>query len=167
MSRPEPHRSSSAGPRAIAGRRLACGVLLAVGQLATTACYAFVPTTSTALPEATPVTVRLTAAGSVALQPALGQNVSEIEGAVVKSTADSLTLAVSKMYTSTRQSFESSGTTQSFARGVIEQVEVRTFSKKRTVLMILGGVALGIGATAGVKSAGGNNPPDGPGTTPP
>ncbi|MCC7051687.1 MAG: hypothetical protein IT355_00380 [Gemmatimonadaceae bacterium] len=163
----EPHRSSSAGPRNIAARRLACGALLAVGQLATTACYAFVPTTNTALPEATPVTVRLTAAGSVALQSALGQNVNEVEGAVLRSSPDSLVVSVAKMYTTTRQQFESSGTTTSIPRGMIEEVQVRTFSRKRTVLTALGALALGIGGAASVAAGGGNAPPPGGGTTPP
>ena len=163
----EPYRSTSAGPRAIAVRRLACGVVLAVGQFTTTACYAFIPTTNTALSEATPVTVRLTAGGSVALQQALGQNVNEVEGTVLRSTADSLTLAVQKMYTSTRQSFESSGTTTSIARGYIDAVQVRTFSRKRTVLTILGGLAIAIGGAAGVSAGGGNSAPTQGGTTPP
>ena len=164
---PEPHRSTSAGPRAFAVRRLVCGVVLAVGQLSTTACYAFIPTTNSALPEATPVTVRLTAGGSVALQSMLGQNVNEVEGAVLRSTADSLTVAVEKMYTSTRQSFASSGTTTSIPRGYIETVQVRTFSRKRTVLMILGALALAIGGAASVGAGGGNAEPGGGGTIPP
>jgi hypothetical protein len=163
----EPQRSSSAGSRNIAARRLVCGIALAVCQLTTTACYAFIPTTSTVLPETTPVTVRLSAAGSVALQQSLGQNVNEVEGAVLRSGPDSLVVAVEKMYTSTRQSFESSGTTTSLPRSYIEEVKVRTFSRKRTVFTILGALALGIGGAASVAGGGGNAPPDGGGTTPP
>jgi hypothetical protein len=121
-------------------------------------CYAFIPSTSTALPEQTQVTVRLTLGGTVALQPTLGQGVNELDGTVVRSTADSLVLAVQKMYTMARQTFESTGTTTAIPRPYIESVKVRTFSRKRTVFTVLGALALAIAAAAGVSAAASGDP---------
>jgi hypothetical protein len=123
-----------------------------------TACYAFVPTTNAVLPAATPVTVTLTLGGTVALQSTLGQGVNELEGTIVRSTSDSLVLAVDKMYTVTRQSFASSGTTAAIPRPYINEVKVRTFSRKRTVFTALGALAVAIAAAraAGLGSASGD-----------
>ena len=128
-------------------------------------CYAFIPTTNTALPEQTQVTVRLTLGGTVALQPTLGQGVNELDGTVVHSTPDSLVLAVQTMYTMARQTFESSGTTAAIPRPYIESVKVRTFSRKRTVFTVLGALALAIATAAGAKALVSGDP--GGGVTPP
>jgi hypothetical protein len=160
-------RSVNAGPQRIAARRLIGALMAFVGTLATTGCYAFIPTTSTSLAETTPVTVSLTTAGSVALQSTLGAGVNEVEGTVVRSTSDSLVVAVENMYTTGRQKFASSGSTTSLPRGYINDVKVRTFSRKRTVLMVVGGVtvaalagaAAGGGVFSGGDNGGGGNPP--------
>ena len=128
-------------------------------------CYAFIPTTSPTLAEQTPVTVRLTLGGTVALQPVLGQGVNELEGTVVRATADSLVLSVQNMYTMSRQTFESSGTTSAIPRSYIESVKVRTFSRKRTVFTVLGALALAIAAAAAATSLVSGDP--GGGVTPP
>jgi hypothetical protein len=163
----EYHCSVNAGPRNIAARRLiAMATLLpAVGSLS--GCYAFIPTTSPSLAEATPVTVSLTLGGTVALQETLGQGVNEIEGTVLRSTNDSLVIAVENTYTTSRQKFSSSGTTAAVPRPYINQVKVRTFSKRRTVYMILGGVIVAAVAGASVAAGGGNSPPVDPGPIPP
>lgn len=150
--------SINAGPRSIAARR-SIGVALCLSMLQSmNGCYAFIPTTTTALPEQTPVTVRLTLGGTVALQPVLGQGVNELEGTVVRSTADSLVIAVQDMYTLSRQTFASSGTTSAIPRPYIESVKVRTFSRKRTVLTVLGTLALAIAAAATVKAVASGDP---------
>ncbi len=160
------HRSIDAGPRNIAARR-SIGVTLAfMSLLSMNGCYAFIPTTNTALTERTPVTVRLTLGGTVALQPSLGQGVSELEGTVLRSSNDSLVIAVEDMYTVGRQKFESSGTTASIPRSYIEDVKVRTFSRKRTTFTILGALAVAIGGAASV-SANASGTPGGGGVIPP
>ena len=152
------HRSLDAGPRSIAARRLIGVALSGVALLSMNACYAFVPTTNAALPVATPVTVTLTLGGTVALQPTLGEGVTELEGTIVRATPDSLVLAVEKMYTVTRQAFASSGTTAAIPRPYINEVKVRTFSRKRTVFTIMGALAAAIAAAraAGLGSASGD-----------
>lgn len=163
---PERPRSVNAEPRIIAARRLIAGTLVFAGMLGLTGCYAFIPTTDTALPAVTPVTIRLTEGGSVALQQVLGKGVNEVEGTVIRSSADSLVVAVEHMYTSGRQKFSSSGTTAAIPRPYIDQVQVRTFSRKRTTLMVLGGIAAAAVAGATVSQGGGNAPGSGGGTTP-
>ncbi len=160
------HRSIDAGPRSIAARR-SVGVALAfTSLLSMNGCYAFIPTTSTTLAERTPVTVHLTLAGTVALQPALGAGVNELDGTVLRSSADSLVIAVEDMYTVGRQKFESSGTTAAIPRPYIEDVKVRTFSRKRTVLTIIGALVLAIVGAAGVSAASASGDPGG-GVIPP
>lgn len=159
------HRSLNAGPQNIAARR-SIGVTVCFSLLLSmNGCYAFIPTTNTALPEQTQVTVRLTLGGTVALQPTLGQGVNELDGTVVHSTPDSLVLAVQTMYTMARQTFESSGTTTAIPRPYIESVKVRTFSRKRTVFTVLGALALAIAAAAGATALVSGDP--GGGVTPP
>lgn len=162
----ERHRSISAEPRNIAARRLITGSLVFTVMLGLTGCYAFIPTTSTALPAVTPVTVRLSEGGSIALQQVLGKGVNEVEGSVIRSGPDSLVVAVEHMYTTGRQKFSSTGTTAAIPRPYIDEVQVRTFSRKRTAFMVLGGIAAAAVAGATVNQGGGNAPGGGTGTTP-
>jgi hypothetical protein len=163
----EQHCSINAGPRNIAARRLIALAATLPMMAALSGCYAFIPTTNPSLASATPVTVKLTLAGTVALQQSLGQGVNELEGSVLRSSADSLVLAVDNTYTTTRQKFATSGTTAEIPRPYIDEVKVRTFSKRRTLFMVFGGVLLGGVAGASVAAGGGNSPPVNPGPTPP
>lgn len=162
----ERHCSINAGPRNIAARRLIAMAMLLSSAATLSGCYAFIPNTSPTLAAATPVTVSLTLGGTVALQETLGQGVNEIEGTVLRSSPDSLVVAVDNTYTVTRQKFSSSGTTASVPRPYINQVKVRTFSKRRTLFMIFGVAVVGAAAGATVAAGGGNSPPDG-GVIPP
>jgi hypothetical protein len=103
--------------------------------------------------EATPVTVTLKLEGTVALQSTLGQGVNELDGTILRSSADTVVIAVENSYTTGRQKFASSGTTASLPRPYIDEVKVRTFSRKRTVLTIVGGIAVAIAAAASVAAA--------------
>jgi hypothetical protein len=146
------HRSLNAGPRSIAARRL-IGVASRLSLLvAATGCYSFIPTTTTALPELTPVSVSLTLGGTVAMKEALGDGVNEVDGTVVRSNSDSLVVAVEKMYTVSRQAFASSGTTTAIPRPYISVIKVRTFSRKRSVLMVVGSVAAAVAVALGAKA---------------
>ncbi len=159
----ELHRSVNAGPRNIAARRLirvAAAMLTAVWL---SGCYAFIPTTSAVIPAATPVTIRLTLEGTVALQSTIGQGVNELEGAIVRSSADTVVVAVENTYTSSRQKFSSSGTEASIPRPFIQDVKVRTFSRKRTILTIAGGVGLAAVGAAAVAAGGSSSSGDGGG----
>ncbi len=162
MISPERSRSISAGPRNIAARRLIGRATTLVATVSLTGCYAFVPTTTATLPERTPVTIELTMGGTVALAGVIGQNVNEVEGTIVRSSADTLVVAVENTYTTQRQKFASSGTEVSLPRSLVQVVKVRTFSRKRTVLMAIGGVA-GVAVAATVISSSGSSSGDGNG----
>ena len=127
-------------------------------MLSMNGCYAFIPTTSAALPELTPVTVHLTQTGTLALKESLGDGVNEVEGSVVRSSSDSLVIAVDKMYTMSRQSFASTGTNTAIPRPYISDVKVRTFSRKRTVFTVLGILAAAIAAAAAVSAVSSGDP---------
>ncbi|MDZ7632460.1 MAG: hypothetical protein U5K74_14205 [Gemmatimonadaceae bacterium] len=126
-------------------------------------CYAYVPTTSAVIPATTPVTIRLSLAGTAALQSTIGQGVNEVEGAIVRSSADTVVVAVENTYTSTRQKFSSSGTEAAIPRPFIEDVKVRTFSRKRTILTIAGGVGLAAVGAAAVAAGSSSSSGDGGG----
>lgn len=100
------------------------------------------------------MTVSLTLAGTVALQSTIGQGVNEVAGTIVRASADTVVVAVENTYTTTRQKFASSGTTAAIPRPFIEDVKVRVFSRKRTVLTIAGGVGLATVAAAAVSLGG-------------
>ena len=159
--------SVNAGPRNIAARRLIAAALCVTTTLLLPACYAYVPNTSTSLAATTPVTVRLTSDGSRQLGGTLGQGVAEVEGTVLTSTPDSLQVAVERMYAAGRQAFSSTGTTVTIPRSAIDQVQVRTFSKKRTIFTVLGAVTLGAVAGASVSAGGNSGNPGGGGGNPP
>jgi hypothetical protein len=150
----ERRRSINAGPRNIAARRLVGMAMAFVVATLTSGCYSFIPNTSAVLPETTPVTVSLTLAGTVALGASIGQGVNEVEGTVVRSSADTIVVAVENTYTTTRQKFSSNGTTASIPRPFIQDVKVRTFSRKRTILTIAGGVGLAALGAAAVSAGG-------------
>ena len=163
-----PHGSVNAGSRNIAARRLIGVASLCMISITVSGCYAFIPTNSDVVPSATPVSISLTEDGTSALRSVLGQGVNEVDGTILRTSADTVVVAVENTYTNARQKFSSSGTTASIPRSFINQVKVRTFSRKRTVLTVVGGVALAVVAGASAKAGGvfgdgGGNPP----TTPP
>ena len=162
MIYPERSRSVNAGLRNIAARRLIGGASVIVAAVSLTGCYAFIPTTSATLPARTPVTIELTMGGTVALQQVIGQNVNEVEGLVVRSSADSLVVAVENTYTTQRQKFASTGTEVSLPRSYVQVVKVRTFSRKRTALMVAGSV-IGIGIAGATIGGSGSASGEGPG----
>lgn len=162
---PERLRSVNAGPRNIAARRLIGGASVFAAAMSLTGCYAFIPTTSATLPTRTPVTVELTMGGTVALADVVGQSVNEVEGTVVRSSADSLVVAVENTYTTQRQKFSSSGTEVSLPRAYVQVVKVRTFSRKRTVLLVAGSIA-GAAVAATIGAGSGSSSGEGPGPGP-
>jgi hypothetical protein len=162
---PEQVRSVNAGPR-IAARRLVAAAMIIVSSGMMTGCYAFIPTTTAALAPATPVSVRLTEAGSAALRQSLGAGVNEVDGTIRFSSADSVVVDVENMYAIGRQKFASSGTSATIPRGYIDELKVRTFSRRRTILMIAGGVATGALAAASVSAGGASSSGGGGGGNP-
>jgi hypothetical protein len=127
--------------------------------LPTAGCYAYVPVASTATPSLGESTVVLNTAGTAAVQRRLGDNVRELDGPILRVSADSLTLTVTQFTTVTRERFPQNGVEVSIARAHVEQVQTRTYSRKRTwgligtVAAILA-LALGAGTAASASSGG-------------
>jgi hypothetical protein len=96
------------------------------------------------LGEATPVTVVLTSEGSVALLDIVGEGVQAVEGKVVRSTADSVVVAVESMRASRRRNFASTGSTVSLPRLYIKQVNVRRPAPLRSALFIVGAATVAV-----------------------
>jgi hypothetical protein len=150
-------------PRSCAARRVIGAGLACVAMLIMPACYAYVPAKTTATPVATPVRVKLTNPGIVAMESALGQGVNELQGTVLRASTDSLVLNVEQTWTLARQTFTSSGSVIAIPRQHIEETTIRVFSKKRTVITALAAVGGSILAGVVVKTTGSNsgdgNPP--------
>ena len=161
-------RSVNAGPRNIAARRLIAGSLAVISTTTMTACYSYVPAgTQAAVPANAPVEVVLTAGGTSAMESSLGAGVRDLRGTVIRAGADSVVMNVEQMWTVTRQTFPSSGSTVAIPRPYIQRVSVREFSRKRTVIAVLGAIGTGILTAIGVNAAGGSQPDGNGGVTPP
>lgn len=122
-------------------------------------CYAYVPVAKSAAPALGESSIVLTNAGSAAVQQKLGENVRTIDGPITRVTADSIELTVTDMFTQTRERFPQNGVPITVARANIEQVQTKTFSKKRTWTLIgivaaVLSVALGASAIASASSSG-------------
>lgn len=139
-------------------RRPAAALALAVWSLIlpTAGCYTYVPVARGATPATGESTVVLTAAGSAAVQAKLGENVRSLDGPIVRVTADSIELTVTDVFTQTRERFQQNGVSVTVARAHVEQVQTKTFSKKRTWIL-LGSVVtvltLALGATTAASAS--------------
>ncbi len=105
-------------------------------------CYASVPVLAGVSPLPGDATVVLTAAGSGAVQRALGDGVKEIDGTIRRVTADSLEMTVSGITTVSRERLTQTGTTVVVARAMIERVDARRFSRRRSVALVAALVAM-------------------------
>lgn len=122
-------------------------------------CYAYVPVAKTATPALGESSVVLTSAGSAAVQQKLGENVRSIDGPITRVTADSIELTVTDVFTQTRERFPQNGVSITIARTNVEQVQTKTFSRKRTwtLVGVVGAVlaiALGAATAASASSSG-------------
>jgi hypothetical protein len=72
---------------------------------------------------------------------------------------------VENTYTTQRQKFSSSGTEVSLPRAYVQVVKVRTFSRKRTVLLVAGSIA-GAAVAATIGAGSGSSSGEGPGPGP-
>lgn len=122
-------------------------------------CYANVPVAKGATPALGESTLVLTAAGARAVQQKLGENVRSLDGPIRRVTADSIEMTVTDVMTTTRERFPQTGVALTIARSDVEQVQTRTFSRKRTwtLVGVVAGVlafALGASAVASASSSG-------------
>ena len=153
-------------------RKLVAGRFTAISILTLTAwslvgCTTLVPVSgATPLPLSGTVRLSLTAAGTASMRDVLGNDVREVEGVVVRSSADSLVLVVAETLTGTNQRFVSMGDTVSVARPLIESMKVQQYSRKRSVglALAIASIVIGtlIGITVGSSGASGTGQPGTP-----
>ncbi|MFN5202108.1 MAG: hypothetical protein ACK5HM_09955 [Gemmatimonas sp.] len=122
-------------------------------------CYRYVPVDTNATPALGESSVILTSAGSAAVQGKLGENVRTLDGPITRVTADSIELIVTDVFTQTRERFPQNGVPVAVARANVEQVQTKSFSKKRTwtlvgVIAAVLAVALGAATAASASSSG-------------
>jgi hypothetical protein len=126
----------------VAGRFTAAPVL-ALTAWSLLGCYTYTPVAGRGTPNTgTPVAntaitgdgrVVLTDAGTAALQSTLGPNIREIDGTILRITADSIVMTVAQTTAISRERFTSTGVTVAIARPLVETVSVRTISRKRSL----------------------------------
>lgn len=126
-------------------------------------CYNYIPIAATVAPANREGRVVLTAIGTTAMLSQLGPGVREIDGNLLRVTADSVVIAVAQTTTVTRERFTSTGLTVAIARPLVEQVSVRTLSRKRSLTFAVAvasfiSIAFGVVVAASASSSG-----DGPG----
>jgi hypothetical protein len=133
----------------VAGRFTAAPVL-ALTAWSLLGCYTYVPVAGTPA-SGTPVSgtpmigdgrVVLTEAGTAAMTGPLGPNVREIDGIILRATADSVVMTVAQTTTTSRERFTSTGVTVAIARPLVQDISARTFSRKRS--LTFGGAVLAI-----------------------
>ncbi len=125
----------------VAGRFTGIPVLLLTAW-ALVGCYAFVPVTAARpVPVSGNVHVTLSAKGTTAVQSILGTDINAIEGVVVRHTGDTLVVNVERSISDVKGVFESTGVPVALTTDMITDVGVRTISRKRTALLVLGLVA--------------------------
>jgi hypothetical protein len=117
-------------------------------------CYRYVPVATGVMPSLGEGTIILTADGTSAVKQKLGDNIREIDGMILRVSRDSITVAVSQSTTTTRERFTQNGDTITVATSRVEQVQQKTFSRKRTVIL-LGAIVAVIAATLGFSAVAG------------
>ena len=130
-------------PRSSVAGRFTAAPVLALTAWSLLGCYTYVPVAGRGVPVnstpaiSTPITgdgrVVLTDAGTAALQLTLGPNIREIDGIILRVTADSIVMTVAQTTTVSRERFTSTGVTVAIARPLVEAVSMRTFSRKRSL----------------------------------
>ena len=109
----------------------------------------------------------LTDAGTTSLEGTLGPGVREIDGTILRVTADSVVMRVAQTTSIARERFTSTGVTVAIARPLVEAVSMRTISRRRSltfaaVAVAFISIAFGVATAASASGSG-----DGPGTIQP
>lgn len=128
-------------------------------------CFRHVPVAPDATPAIGEGTIVLKPAGTVALAQQLGENVRELDGTVLRVTPDSLEVLVTQTTTIARERFTQNAMKVAVARSLVEQVQEKQFSKRRTwtlVGIVAGVIALALGATSTASSSGDGGGGQGP-----
>ncbi len=155
----------------MAGRFTAAPVL-ALTAWSLVGCYTYIPVAGGGAPvNGTPIIgdgrVVLTEAGTAAMSGPLGPNVREIDGIILRTTADSVVMTVAQTTTATRERFISTGVTVAIARPLVQEVSMRTLSRKRSLTFGAAVVAILSVALSAVTAASASGTGDGGGSIQP
>lgn len=122
-------------PRSTVAGRFVPALWLTLTGWSLAGCFRYVPVTESTSSITGEGRVILTEAGSAALQPQLGPNVREIDGAIVRLGADSVVMTVSQTTTTTRERFTQRGTTVAIPRPLVQSVQKQTLARSRTIAL--------------------------------
>jgi hypothetical protein len=115
-------------------------------------CYSNVPVATGAAPTPGEGVVVLTTDGTSAVRQKLGDNIREIDGEILRVTRDSITIAVTQTTTLSRERFTQNGDVITVALPLVAQVQKKTYSRKRTFVLIAVAIAV-LAATLGISTA--------------
>jgi hypothetical protein len=130
-------------------------------------CYTYIPVAGRAVPVTGDGRVVLTDAGTAAMAGPLGPNVREIDGIILRATADSVVMTVAQTTTTSRERFTSTGVTVAIARPLVQDISARTFSRKRSLTFGAAVFAILSVAFSAVTAASASGTGDGPGSIQP
>ena len=150
----------------MAGRFTAAPVL-ALTAWSVMGCYTYIPVAGRAVPVAGDGRVVLTVAGTAAMAGPLGPNVREIDGIILRATADSVVMTVAQTTTTSRERFTSTGVTVAIARPLVQDISARTFSRKRSLTFGAAVLAILSVAFSAVTAASASGTGDGSGSIQP
>ena len=142
--------------------RFTAAPFLALTAWSLLGCYTYVPVAGRGVPVTGDGRVTLTDAGTAALAGQLGANVREIDGIILRATADSVVMTVAQTTTTSRERFTSTGVTVAIARPLVQDISARTFSRKRSLTFGAAVVAILSVAFGAVTAASASGAGDGP-----
>ncbi|MDQ8159450.1 MAG: hypothetical protein P3C12_08580 [Gemmatimonadota bacterium] len=154
-------------PRNSVAGRFTAAPVLALTAWSLLGCYTYVPVAGQGMPVTGDGRVVLTEAGTAAMTGPLGPNVREIDGIILRTTADSVVMTVAQTTTATRERFISTGVTVAIARPLVQEVTLRTFSRKRSLTFGAAVVAILSVALSAVTAASASGTGDGGGSIQP
>ena len=143
--------------------RFTAAPILALTAWSLLGCYTYVPVAGRGVPVTGDGRVVLNDAGTAAMTGALGPNVREIDGIILRATADSVVMTVAQTTTTSRERFTSTGVTVAIARPLVQDISARTFSRKRSLTFGAAVVAILSVAFRTVTAASASGAGDGPG----
>lgn len=154
-------RGNRGGVSAIRRPRLRAAAALLAALHLFSACYSYVPVRQAPAPGA-PLSLTLTDEGRVAHAAALGPGIMQVTGVLKGMDGDTYVVNVSAVTPIRGQELPVTGITVSLAPGDVTDVRERTFSRKRTAIVVGSALAVIVTflATKGFKS--GQTPPEGP-----
>ncbi|WP_396202025.1 hypothetical protein [Gemmatimonas sp.] len=154
-------------PRNFVAGRFAAAPVLALTAWSLMGCYTYVPVAGRGVPVTGDGRVVLTDAGTAAMAGPLGPNVREIDGIILRATADSVVMTVAQTTTTSRERFISTGVTVAIARPLVQDISARTFSRKRSLTFGAAVFAILSVAFSAVTAAAASATGDGPGSIQP